>query len=720
MKKLLVLFNIFIFVVLANICAFAMPIEQELYTEKLDGILQGKSEKNVSITSDGRYRVYAAVRSYDAAGIDAVVYKNNVVIWEQYVPAYEAGIIDVKMQARAGDDIKIVTTPSFSVATNALNESTPVEDFSDITIENFVTGVSVSDGQGMVTVPTKGGASLSIKPDFGMTLTDKTGVLTYKFAYKHELNDNIGLYIGANTVSGLRLGDLNRNDFYPTNESRIWNNSADGWNLVTVKIDLAEKRAYVQIGSLSAWSTDISEQLNNGLNPFRLFLYKWNNTSEQQKFLVDNISASYSEESEYKVTRYDGVMNYSDKTSSCGHSYTTETIYNLTALIDEGKADLYNILYGKRYDMTYYNDELKAWTVPDADEKEARISSKFAHLPSTDVGNPCIDVTVPTEGLIKITGRPYIGIKQDVVVDGEIEYTADTTYLFKIYKNGELLWSNRVGKERLQRYDEPYDTDYFVNNIDATAYVREGDRLTFSFDLWLGTRNIDIPLKDIKIKYISGEYMSESVRKRLDDSIIFDLYDKTVIADEQIFDADIIETDSRIYLAEKDAKLFFASMSDFIIENDKAYYDIESLAIENNMTLTEAESGFLIATQGIAGLVSYAEISELNTRAEVVLGKLTDLNGNIITTEFFDGFAVVNAKLSERVDYTKPVQVFLAGYFGGKLENIDLETLEISNGTDIIRESMSIAKKDYDRIAAYIWQDMTPVSSVLCVEKIKY
>ena len=85
----------------------------------------------------------------------------------------------------------------------------------------------------------------------------------------------------------------------------------------------------------------------------------------------------------------------------------------------------------------------------------------------------------------------------------------------KIYLNGRILWSNRVGSEQSLRWDDKYDEVYFLNNINAMAKVKSGDTLTFVFNKWRDDWNDNVDITDVKLMYVEGDVLSETTKWKL-------------------------------------------------------------------------------------------------------------------------------------------------------------------------------------------------------------
>ena len=135
-----------------------------------------------------------------------------------------------------------------------------------------------------------------------------------------------------------------------------------------------------------------------------------------------------------------------------------------------------------------YNSASQRW--------ESGVSGEKDYVSETKVGpgvttNAIIDIKLPEDGILKLGGLLNIDSASDGV-------------LTKIYLNGRILWSNRVGSEQSLRWDDKYDEVYFLNNINAMAKVKSGDTLTFVFNKWRDDWNDNVDITDVKLYVCRG------------------------------------------------------------------------------------------------------------------------------------------------------------------------------------------------------------------------
>ena len=134
-------------------------------------------------------------------------------------------------------------------------------------------------------------------------------------------------------------------------------------------------------------------------------------------------------------------------------------------------------------------------------EEDASIKLTDKNLTVTE-NDVIIEVCAPKDGNIKLSGDFKITGKSDGV-------------LAKVYRNDDLVWSNRVGGERFVRWDEPFDVSYFNNELNAVVSVSAGDKLTFTFNRWRLSNGDTVNFEDISISYVNGEVLSATTKWKL-------------------------------------------------------------------------------------------------------------------------------------------------------------------------------------------------------------
>lgn len=193
-----------------------------------------------------------------------------------------------------------------------------------------------------------------------------------------------------------------------------------------------------------------------------------------------------------------GTISVCVASTSQGASDNVISEHTLSSLI-ESASEKYLIYNYVEFPMTYDATDGK-WIDTSTDSTAYITTDEVKPGSNADV---YVDVAATATGTMRITGNLPVSKQSDGV-------------LAKVYLNDELLWSNRTGGERSVRWDEPYDVSYFTNDINATAIVKEGDIITFSFGRWRTDTGDKLDISDIKISYIEGNPMTETTQWKLD------------------------------------------------------------------------------------------------------------------------------------------------------------------------------------------------------------
>ncbi len=166
-------------------------------------------------------------------------------------------------------------------------------------------------------------------------------------------------------------------------------------------------------------------------------------------------------------------------------------------------------------------------------------------------GTPNIDIPVTEAGILKITGAvPGIVIADENVYKGVFT---------NIYKNGEKIWSSRVGDDTSVKYDEGYKNSYFNENIDVVTKVDAGDIITFSFNSWhthYDSSVYSVNISGVNLAYIEGEAMSDSAKWLFKNSDVYDARTQIVFRNGNLLYGtggpkylDMVSENSKIYIA---------------------------------------------------------------------------------------------------------------------------------------------------------------------------
>lgn len=214
-----------------------------------------------------------------------------------------------------------------------------------------------------------------------------------------------------------------------------------------------------------------------------------------------------------------------------------------------------------------------------------------------------MEQTISQAGLIRIEGNLPVSDKSDGV-------------LSKIYLNGTEIWSSRVGGERSVRWDEKYDTSYFLNSIHVTAEVQVGDKLTFRFNRWRLAATDDVRIDDVRIKYITGSVLSKTTQWKLKKSVVVDTEAKLVYRNGASESADVFVENETTYMAVSDIPkvLGDTDMSgQAIIVNGKEYLPLRDAANHAGRVVVWAAERLVLIHDGIPVFFGFPELSEIST-----------------------------------------------------------------------------------------------------------
>lgn len=284
--------------------------------------------------------------------------------------------------------------------------------------------------------------------------------------------------------------------------------------------------------------------------------------------------------------------------TSVGFSNTETKKFTLGSLIGEGtsgSARCYSIRRDMEYPMEY--DSASGRWKSTADD--------YGYVSSTDAmpgkgATTCIDYKVTDTGIVRIAGDMNISTSSDGV-------------LAKIYKNGELIWSSRVGEERSVRWDEPYDVSYFSHYCNVVADVSAGDTLTFTYDKWRNIKNDKVDLKNIEISYIGGTILSDTTKWKLSNSVLINTETEMMKAYGEDKRVGIVMIDDSVYI-EADAadKVIGDNNEIYGIESDgKTYMPLRKLAESLGKTVIWTDDKLVIIHEGIPVMYGYSELSEI-------------------------------------------------------------------------------------------------------------
>lgn len=304
------------------------------------------------------------------------------------------------------------------------------------------------------------------------------------------------------------------------------------------------------------------------------------------------------------ATKYMGKL-FKTCDTSAGEKYTVQKEYSLSSFIQKSKTDKVGI-YSEKYSKVpmIYNSASQRW--------ESGVSGEKDYVSETKVGpgvttNAIIDIKLPEDGILKLGGLLNIDSASDGV-------------LTKIYLNGRILWSNRVGSEQSLRWDDKYDEVYFLNNINAMAKVKSGDTLTFVFNKWRDDWNDNVDITDVKLMYVEGDVLSETTKWKLKNSMIIGTTTgKLCNNGTSVGNVNITVNNGTSYIAKSDVKKVFGNKSTVILEQ---YTNDDKIPVRDaaklaGKSLFWAADKMIILYDGISVFYGYPEECEIRTQLEL-------------------------------------------------------------------------------------------------------
>ena len=335
-----------------------------------------------------------------------------------------------------------------------------------------------------------------------------------------------------------------------------------------------------------------------------------------------------------KISRVPHVVLENTTSTTVGKSYGVLSEKSLAEFVGENKpdnVDIYLISYNNKIPMEYdtskscwkTNQKYDKTSMPrppelrgDYEEWKSRTQLEER---STVSGKSVVSSNSPISG-----SETFIDIVMEkdatLVVDGEFNVINSTDgELIKLYLNREMLWTNRNGGEVSIRFDEPYDTKFFINNIHYAVNVKKGDTLSFGFSRWRKTYSGEsIDISDIKIKEVVGEVLSVTTKWKLNNSIVVDTINKSVFTDGKKLPVNIYIDNYTTYISTKDIKEIFAT------DVEGEFVPLREYAEGIGNTVVWAADRYVIIHKGIPGMYTLNELSEIKATSEIKGGALFD------------------------------------------------------------------------------------------------
>lgn len=299
------------------------------------------------------------------------------------------------------------------------------------------------------------------------------------------------------------------------------------------------------------------------------------------------------------VKRFDGSQPFSDATGVLGASYSVDDEFSLSSKIGSTETDdvsLYAIYNDTKFPMTYASG---AWSAAMKLGSACKITST-AVSPGSVMGDPAIDVVLDKGGTIKLEGN----LPQNKGTNG---------LLVKVLLNGKEIWSNRVGGDNSIKYTDEVDTIYFVDDMNVTADVKKGDKLTFTFGRWRAfTSGTSMNISDINIKYISGDLLSETTKWKIKQSTVVDTAAGMAYLDGKSAKVDVLVKDGRTLIGEASASaLGLDGASETVTVGGAKYVPLRAAAEAAGKTVVWGAERFAVIHDGISTFFGTGEFSEM-------------------------------------------------------------------------------------------------------------
>lgn len=300
-----------------------------------------------------------------------------------------------------------------------------------------------------------------------------------------------------------------------------------------------------------------------------------------------------------RVTKFVGTLFCTASTSD-GHNNGTIDEFALGSLVKvtQGNGvEFYSVKDDEKIPMKY-NPSNNRWESESADGGYIAADS----VNPGSVSDSVMEWTVTEGGTVRISGKLTLDSASDGV-------------LTKIIHNDKEIWSNRVGGERPVRWDEPFDTSYFLNNVDVTARVQSGDKLTLLFNRWRKSANDRADISDITISYITGDTLSKTTRWKISHSIAVDTETKVAYKNNEKRVVSVFVENGTTYMSKSDIAYLFEKGSERKGReiNGTEYLALRDVAEDNGNNVVWAADRLVLMHRGIPVFFGWPELSEIDT-----------------------------------------------------------------------------------------------------------
>lgn len=502
-------------------------------------------------------------------GVDAIIMKDNKVLWSQHVVyGSDAGVYDVSVYVRQGDKIKFIVNKHGNDAYD----------------------------------------SVAWWPSVSYIAGDYAGEDTYKYFEKSgteftqiEYDADADRYPASDGIAFMSEYDVMASDKYSLVKRFTVNE--DGRYRVRGSLSTDDKRGGGNVVTIRKNDKIIWSQLipsgETGNIDVRMLAFVGDNIDVE---VSKNEFAGYNyAEWECEIAKYAGSIPFSKASTSTGDTCGILDEYTLSSLIttSQGNGSNYYLKhYGEKYPMSY-NTSNSRWTHT---KDSAAYLTKTKVMPGTSA-DVIIDIEAPKDGTMRIKGELGVNNASDGV-------------LTKVLHNGKVIWSSRMGKESSVRWNEPYDVSYFINDINATAVVKQGDILSFTFGRWRKNTEDLLDTSKVKLSYITGSPLTKTTKWKINCSTMVDTFMGSVYKDGEILNTEVFIENGTTYISEDGIKNLFGSdvkgVSDVKSKNGKQFMPIIHVAEANGKTVVWAADRLVLIHDEIQGFFGYPELCEID------------------------------------------------------------------------------------------------------------
>lgn len=435
-----------------------------------------------------------------------------------------------------------------------------------------------------------------------------------KYYQKSLLDGNVKELIYDDEVDGYMADDniafVNNRFVMPSNKYSIvkqWECLSDGRYRINGKIQSKDKRGGGHLLTLRHNSEVVWEQMmpNDEENAFDVrLLCKKGDILEAElsdfNYTGYNFANWTCEAGEYIAT-----LPFCKTISSAGNTAAIEEEISLGSLIGatQGGGNGYYSLKNSIYTPMTYNSSSARW--------DSTISGSGGYIGQKEI-NPGRGTDTVWEHTLDKSGIMRIY--------GDMNAEGGDGVVSKIFLNDKLLWSSRVGGERPVRWDEPYDSSYFVNHVDVTSYVKAGDTLKFTFNQWRKADSDTVDISNVKLSYIKGEVLSKTTKWKLNNSVVIDtLSGVAYINGNNPKNVNVFKENGTVYILKDDAQYILdGDLSDAqtIVRNKNVYVPVRAVSEAAGKSVVWAAGRLVLIHNGLPLMYGYSEMSEIETKLQ--------------------------------------------------------------------------------------------------------